>query len=324
MNTNTLKAFLIFVVIFGIIAVAAWAFSPFRTGTAKKHSAGGSLALLHVEGMISGSPGGGGLFGGGGFASAIDLCEQLYEIRDDPGIKGVVLRINSPGGAAAASDEIYRAVRAVRGSGKPVVVSMGDTAASGGYYIASAADYIFANGATLTGSIGVVFSMYNWEEAAAKLGIADQTLTAGEFKDIGSPWRDMTPEEATMLTDLMTQVHDQFIVAIAEGRPNLTEEQVREVATGMVYTGEKAVELGLVDELGGLEAAKAKLRDLTGVGASVPVEAYGAGSIWDDIFGAGTPVDPVQAMLGRLGADPLTRLANGMYLNTTLRDLAVR
>jgi len=127
-----------------------------------------------------------------------------------------------------------------------------------------------------------------------------------------------------MLTELMTEVHDQFIVAIAEGRENLTEEQVREVATGMVYTGERAVELGLVDELGGLEAAKRKARELCGVDSDTPVEPYGTTSIWDDFFGAGLQVDPVQAMLSRLGADPLTRLANGMCLNTTLRDLVVR
>lgn len=324
MNADTLKAFLIFLVLFGVIAGAGWLLWPNFTGSGG--SGGDRIALVHIEGMISGSGGGGGgLLGGGSFASSVELCDQLYEIRDDDSVKAVVLRVNSPGGAAAASDEIYRAVLALRESGTPVVVSMGDVAASGGYYIASAADYIFANGATLTGSIGVVFSMYNWEEAAGKLGIADQTLTAGEYKDIGSPWRDMTGTEAALLTDLMTEVHDQFIVAVAEGRANLSEEQVREIATGMIYTGERGVELGLVDELGGLRAAEDKARQLAGVGSDVPVEPYRQPSLWDELLMVNGPSQPIGAeLLRNLNADVLTRLASGMYLNVTLRDLVVR
>lgn len=322
MQAQMLKAFLVFLLLFAVITAAAWFIAPYWSYGGS--SVGGErIALIHVEGMITGSTGGGSLLYGESVASSVTLCERLYSARDDEDVKAVLMRVNSPGGSAAASDEIYRAVAALSAE-KPVVVSMGDVAASGGYYISSAADYVFANGATLTGSIGVIFNLINWEEAAAKLGVKDVTLTAGEYKDIGTPWRDMTESERGMLTDLMTEVHDQFISAVAEGRENLDEEQVREIATGMIYTGERALELGLIDEVGGLEMAKAKARELAGVSADVPVEDYRERCFWDDFLGIhATAPDPL-AFIEQIGTDPLMRLSQGMYLSATLRDLVMR
>lgn len=321
MRNTTLKAFLVFLAIFVVIAFVGWLLAPQWTGGG---GGGDRIALIYVEGVISGGRGGSSLLGGETTASSVAICDQLYRARDQESVKAVLIRVNSPGGAAAASDEIYRAVQALHEAGKPVVVSMGDVAASGGYYISSAADYIFANGATLTGSIGVVFNLFNWEEAAAKLGVKDVTLTAGEYKDVGSPWREMTDEEQALLEELMTEVHEQFISAVADGRENMTEEAVREVATGMIYTGERALALGLVDEVGGLHAAEAKTRELAGVDADVPVEEYCERSLWDEIMsirsGRGTGV----GWLGGLGSDPLAKLARMLYLNTTLRDLVAR
>jgi len=321
MRNTTLRAFLVFLAIFAVIAVIGWLFAPQWTGG----GAGAErIALIYVEGMISGGRGGGSLLGGETPASSVLICDQLYRARDDDSVKAVLLRVNSPGGAAAASDEIYRAVLAVREAGKPVVVSMGDVAASGGYYISAAADYIFANGATLTGSIGVIFNLLNWEEAAAKIGVKDITLTAGEYKDVGSPWRGMTDDERALLTELMTEVHEQFITAVSDGRENMTEDDVRAVATGMVYTGESALEVGLVDGLGGLHAAEDKARELAAVDAGVPVEEYRELSFWDEIMAIRGGRGPGLDWLRGLGADPLAELARMLYLNTTLRDLVMR
>lgn len=322
MQVQMIKALLVFLLLFAVVTAVAWLVAP-RWAAAGGSTGSERIALIHVEGLISGGAGGGNPLYGESMASSVSLCDKLYEARDDKSVKAIVLRVNSPGGAAAASDEIYHAIEAVSKE-KPVVVSMGDVAASGGYYLSSAADYIYASGATLTGSIGVVFDLINWEEAAAKLGIKSEALTAGEYKDIGTPWREMTDKEREMLTKLMTQVHNQFIAAVAAGRDNLDEDQVRELATGMVYTGEQAVDLGLVDELGGLEAAEAKARELAGVADDVPVEDYSQRSFWEEVFSirAGQP-DAMKILKG-LSRDPLMQLSQGMYLSTTLRDLVVR
>ena len=285
---------------------------------------GGHIALISVEGPISASGASGGMLGGAAMASSVALCEQLYEAQGDDAVKGVLLRINSPGGSAAASDEIYRAVMALRKAGKPVVVSMGDVAASGGYYIASAANYIYANGATLTGSIGVIFELMNWDKAAEKLGIESETLHAGEFKDIGSPWRDMTGKEREMLSTLLAQVHGQFIKAVDEGRDTLDEAGVRKLATGMIYTGEDAAKVGLVDAVGGFEDAKLKVRALAGLPADAEIEEYGGGGFWEQIFSMRAPPLSPEAMLRRAATGGIEQIAQGLCLNTTLRDLMIR
>lgn len=320
MNADTVRALLIFLVLFAVITVGAWLAAPTWLGTG---SQGGRarVALVHVEGTIVGSAGGGSLLTGESLASSVTLCDRLYRARDDSSVKAVVVRINSPGGSAAASDEIYRAIEDLCET-KKVVVSMGDVAASGGYYIAAAADHVVANGATLTGSIGVIFSLINWEEAAAKLGIEDVTLTAGQHKDIGSPWREMTENERALLSELMTEVHEQFIAAVAAGRENLTEDEVREIATGMIFTGERALALGLVDELGGLRQAEDRARELAGLPEDTPVEQYREQSLLDELFAIkfGGGADYLQ----RLSIDPLTGLARSLFLSSVLRDLQVR
>jgi protease IV len=324
MKYGSLKALLVFIICFAAIALAGRALAQsWLSGS----TGGDYIALIHVAGMITSGGGGGGLMAVETGAGALDICSQLYEAKDDDACVAVLLRVDSPGGSAAASQEIYSAIKAVREAGKPVVVSMGDVAASGGYYVSAPADYIFANGSTLTGSIGVVFQLMNWEEAAKKIGVDDTTLTAGEFKDIGSPWRDMTATEQEMLAALMKQVHEQFIQAVIKGRTNLTEEQVRALATGMIFTGEQAVGNGLVDELGGLHEAVAKARSLAGVGEDVPVQEQAAGSFLEELLGLSAPRLPnslSSIALEYLQRDPLVWLSQGMALNTTLRDLSVR
>lgn len=179
--------------------------------------------------------------------------EQLeaFGRRDD--IRAVVVRVDSPGGAVGPSQEIYAAIERLSES-KKVVASMGSTAASGGYYIAAAADQIYANPGTLTGSIGVIFQFANLEGVMNWAGIQMNTITAGGSKDIGSPFREMTQEDRALLETLLLDVHEQFIGDVAKGR-GLTADEVRPYADGRIFTGRQAQEFKLVDALGGLQAA---------------------------------------------------------------------
>lgn len=189
----------------------------------------------------------------GEIARSDDFVQTLSDLQENERVGAVVVRINSPGGAVAPSQEMYEAVRSLAAV-KPVVASLGAVAASGGYYVASAADVVVASPGTLTGSIGVILSIANVRGLLEKLGVEATVVTAGKFKDTGSPFRPITPEERRMLQEMADQVHTQFIDAVAAGR-NLTPERAREVGNGRIYTGEEAHELGLVDELGGLETA---------------------------------------------------------------------
>lgn len=179
--------------------------------------------------------------------------EQLEEFRTRSDIEAVVVRVDSPGGAVGPSQEIYDAILKLREK-KKVVASMGSTAASGGYYIAAAAEKIYANPGTLTGSIGVIFQLPNVEGLMRWAGVQMVTLTAGEMKDSGSPFRAMNNAERELLTGMLADVHDQFIEAVAKGR-GLEVEQVKPYADGRVFSGRQAKEWKLVDELGGLDAA---------------------------------------------------------------------
>ncbi len=213
------------------------------------------IAVLPVAGVISDQAGGGGLLGGGGGATPDALRSQLDQAADDGNVRAVILEVNSPGGAVVASDQMHQLILDFKEeSDKPVVVSMEDTAASGGYYIATAADRIVANTATITGSIGVILSFLNFSEAADKYGIKQVSVTSGEFKDIGSQFEDLTPEERDILDSVVQDSYSQFVDVIAEGR-DLPEDRVREISDGRIYSGLQAEELGLVDETGNLSQA---------------------------------------------------------------------
>ncbi len=240
------------------------------------------VALIYVEGTIVGDSNGASGFLSGVSASSIEISDRLLKAGEESGVKAVLLRVNSPGGSAAASQEIFQAIREVRKK-KPVVVSMGDLAASGGYYISSAADFIYANPATLTGSIGVIFDSLEVSALLEKIGVTPQTLKAGEYKDIGSLYRKMTESERKLLQEMLDDVHAQFINAVAEGR-KMDIPKVRELATGIVMTGEQAKEKGLVDELGGLEDAKKKARELAKLPEDAPVVPYEKKPSIFDIF----------------------------------------
>ncbi|MGD1995287.1 MAG: signal peptide peptidase SppA [Anaerolineae bacterium] len=186
------------------------------------------------------------------------VSELLERAEADSLIQAIVLRIESPGGGVVASNEIYHMIRETE---KPVVVSMGSVAASGGYYIACAADHIVANPDTLTGSIGVISQFPNAEELMEKIGVEVVVIASGSAKDIGSPFRDMTEEERAIWERIISETYEAFVAVVAERR-DLSPERVRELADGRVYTGRQALETGLVDQLGTLEDAVAKAAEL--------------------------------------------------------------
>jgi protease-4 len=187
------------------------------------------------------------------------LRKRLYKAATDDTVKGILLRINSPGGTVPMSQELYSAVKAFRGQGKPVYVSMGDITASGGYYVASAADKIYADPGTLTGSIGVIMHLLSLEGIEKKIGVSPAVIKSGEFKDIGSSDRPMTAAEKALLQSIIMDSYDQFVSAIAAGR-SMKKEAVLKLADGRIYSGRQAVKVGLIDELGGYEESLAALQ----------------------------------------------------------------
>jgi len=207
------------------------------------------LALVRIEGPIMDSK---------------DLVEEIREHAKDNSVKAIVLRIDSPGGAVAPSQEIYAEVKKAAAI-KKVVVSMGSIAASGGYYIAAPATRIFANPGTLTGSIGVIMEIPNVEELMKKIGVKSEVVKSGKNKDMGSAFRAMQPEGRQILQDVLDNVHAQFIKAVAEGR-KMTIEDVRSLADGRIFSGEQAQALKLVDELGTLDDATRAAAKMAGLG----------------------------------------------------------
>jgi protease-4 len=193
-----------------------------------------------------------------------EIVRQLSYYRRDDDIKAIILRIDSPGGAVAPSQEIYDEVLRVRADHKKIYASMGSLAASGGYYIAAATDRIFANPGTLTGSIGVIMAFSNAEQLMKKIGLEPEVIKSGKYKDVGSPIRKMKPYERKYLQTVVDDVHQQFIEAVAKGR-NMSTREARKLADGRVFTGRQALKLKLVDELGGLEDVIAQLGKDVGI-----------------------------------------------------------
>ena len=192
------------------------------------------------------------------------ITNQVKKFRQDKRIRGIILRIDSPGGAVGPSQEIYDEVLKTRESGKTIYASMGALAASGGYYIASAAEKIFANPGTLTGSIGVIMVFSNAQGLMKKIGLQPEIVKAGEYKDIGSPARAMTQKERNLLQSVVTDVHQQFIEAVASGR-DISVAEVTKIADGRILTGRQAYSLNLVDQLGGLQVSIDQLAHEVGI-----------------------------------------------------------
>src|SRR4030043_386207 len=209
---------------------------------------GDKIAIVEIKGVITQSSG---------------IIEEINQYQEDEGVKAIILRIDSPGGGVGPSQEIHREISKVK-SKKKAIASLGSVAASGGYYIACATDLIVANPGTITGSIGVLMEFTNLEELFKKIGIKGVVLKSGEHKDIGSPLREMTPEEKKIVQGVIDNVHQQFIQAVAEGR-KMDREKVMQIANGRIFTGEQAKQLGLVDRMGNLQDAIDVVAKMVGI-----------------------------------------------------------
>lgn len=247
---------------------------------------GERIALINFYGEISDQEGGK-LFGARG---SRDFIKDLEDAREDKSIKAVVLRINSPGGSAAASQELYQAIRRLREK-KPVVCSMGDAAASGGYYMAAACNKIYANPATLTGSIGVISQFMNMEGLLKKLGVQGATFKSGKFKDSGSPFRQLRPDERQLFQAMIGDIYQQFVNDIVAGRKEatngkLTREALMKIADGRVFTGRQAKAKLLIDELGGLHEAIEAAGKLGGIKGKPKVRSVSGGSGLGGLMGS--------------------------------------
>lgn len=267
---------------------------------------GDAVGVIFIEGAIMAGEGGGGLTEA--TAGSDRIIRFLKQAREDARIKAVVLRINSPGGTAAASQEIAVEVKKLRDAGKKVVTSMGDVAASGGYWIAAGSDLVVANPGTQTGSIGVIMQLLNLQELMDKLGVKTITIKSGPLKDIGSPNRDVTPEERELLQSMVNDIFEQFVKTVAEGR-RLPEDRVRKIADGRVFTGRQAMAEGLVDEMGNVEDAIARAGQLAGLAPGFDVIEFGRLTPFERLlFGVGARGTRLQDILpgsGGLGRPDL-------------------
>jgi protease-4 len=222
-------------------------------------ASGPAVAVIDINGeIVSGSSG---TIGTSSLAVSDDIIPLVKRAAADSEVKAILLRINSPGGSVVASDQIYHALK---GCGKPIVVSMGELTASGGYYISMAGQYLIANANTLTGSIGVISEFPEASQLMKNLGVTVAVIKSGQVKDIGSMYRPMTDEEKALWQKVIDETYESFVQIVADGR-KMPVEKVRALADGRVFTGRQALALGLVDALGYEEDAVVKAAELGGI-----------------------------------------------------------
>ena len=233
-------------VLFIVVAAAG---SLSRSDSVRKLYQAPRVAVIRVNGPIVGGGDADMAWGSPSSTTSGALMRQFRKARQDDSVQAVLLRVNSPGGSAAATQEAAAELQKLKDSGKPVVVSMGDTAASGAYWLAAYGDKIYANPSTITGSIGVYMSYYDVQGLSEKLGVREEKIKSGPHKDIFSPFRPMTEEERRLTQNMVDDMYEQFVAVVAEQR-HMDGEKVRSLADGRVFTGVQAKEAGLVDELG--------------------------------------------------------------------------
>lgn len=237
-----------------------------------------AVGVIYIDGTIA-SGQNGGSWGG---QCAENIASVLRQAAKDHRLRAVVIRLNSPGGTAAAAQEIGAAVEYLRGTGVKVVASLGDAAASGAYWIASCADGIVANPGTITGSIGVIVELVNLEGLYGKLGIDTETFKSGPHKDMGSPGRPVTPEERAIFQSMVDDIYSQFVDVVAAGRRK-DRAEVLKLADGRVFTGRQALELGLVDRLGGFWDAVKMAAELAGIEGEPEIIELAPRSFWQEL-----------------------------------------
>ena len=244
--------FLIIMAAISVIGLTLFTIMATVLGTSENRFTGQKVGVVEISGPI---------------IESRKILQDLRTFRESEAIKAILVRVNSPGGGVGPSQEIYREIQKTTEQ-KKVIISMGAVAASGGYYLAAGADGIVANPGTITGSIGVIMGYTNFEELMQKIGLSAVVIKSGEYKDTGSPTRPMSADERQLLQEVTRQIHGQFVEAIAKGR-RLDLKQVEALADGRIFTGQKALELGLVDRLGNFEDAIAWAGELGGIKGKV-------------------------------------------------------
>jgi len=272
-STRWFLVILAFLALIGIgftLLLSPLAFFSTRTTDAVVTGSGDRIAVVELAGTI---------------VMSDEFVRQVKKFGSDRSIRALVIRIDSPGGGVVASQEMYQELRKVRDGGKPVVVSMGGLAASGGYYVACGGSRLVANRGTLTGSIGVISEFLQLREAMDKLGIDVKIVKSGRLKDAGAPTRPMTPVDEKYFQSLIDDVHRQFIGVVRDER-KLPEEKVVALADGRVFTGEQAVKEGLVDTLGTFEEAVSIAAGMAGIeGEPSIVKERKRATFWNNVFG---------------------------------------
>ena len=300
------KMILLFLVSGFLLLIGCWFFL-------RSHDRVEQVAVIHVEGVIVGGRGQGGLWGDGGGTDSI--IRQIQAARDDAEVRAVVIRINSPGGSAPASQEVGEELKKLRASGKVVIASMGDVAASGGYWIAALCDRIYANPGTITGSIGVYIPYANWQELLKKIGVSGEKIKSGPHKDMLSPERPMSEKERAIVQEMVDDLYEQFVAVVAEGR-KMDPVKVRQLADGRIYTGRQAKALGLVDEMGSMEEAVLAAAKTAGITGKPVLKEYGRSGFWEAIFGpSGQSLLGIflgQLLQGIAGANPGLHYPTGL------------
>jgi protease-4 len=280
---------------FVLLTCVSCAFSVALLSGEGSFSLGDSVAVIHLDGVIQG--------GSAGDGSPEYFIDQLDQALEDDRVKSILLRIDSPGGTVAASQEIMLAVRRASEQ-KPVVASVGDICASGGYMVAAQCDEIVASPGSAVGSIGVIMEVANIEELLSKVGVSFTTLTSGEYKDAGSPYRNLTETETAMLNEQLAIVYDQFIADVAEGR-GMDEADVRKLATGWVWLGSEALDLGLIDSLGNYSDAVDRAAELGGIEGEPKMVSYEYvdpfAGLYESLLGLKAPQNLDAESLRRLG-----------------------
>ena len=244
------------------------------------------VAVIYVQGsMVTGN-----IPNEIGYATSESICQNIRDATEEQSVKAIVLRVNSPGGTPAAAQEIVTEIKNAQEKGKPVVISMGDIATSGAYYISAPAERIVANPDTMTGSIGVIWIFTNMSGYYGEEGIEFDVVKSGEFKDMGADWRGLTEEEREYADQVIMDSYGRFVKEVAQGR-NMPTNEVRKLADGRVYLGSSAKDLGLIDEFGNLHDAIDTAAKLGGIKGTPQVRYMNDPSLSNLLFGAGDDYD---------------------------------
>ena len=295
------KLVIVGLILFVLTCLITLAFSAKKE---KSTVLGEKVAVVYVDGVITNSSSRG-LWGDVGGSESI--INQLHKASEDSSVKAIVLRINSPGGSTGATQEVGEEIKKIRANGKLIYTSMGDVTASGGYWLASCTDKIYANSSTITGSIGVYMPYSNWEELYRKIGIKQEKIKSGEFKDIMSADRPMTNKEREIIQGIVNDTYEGFVQTVAEGR-KMDINTVRALADGRIYTGNQAKAVGLVDDLGNMYDAIDAVAKAANIKGKPVVKEFGNDNPFAKLTGSSSKVELFNILLMLLKNEDTTNM----------------